>query len=210
MAKVTGLEKPEELPEKVKLLYGAVLQLLGEGCGPADITVSDITGRAGIGKGTAYDYFDSKEDIIVNAVIFLMGQILGKLAARLENAEGFPAQVECLLDWALGSPGDRKFSDRFLQIFTDQTYSGLLCRKVRERPLEPNPLAALIKRMVEEAAERGEVRADLPSEYVVNTICSRLLGLVAFRHLEEGGEEKLALIRPYVCRGILDEFCQKV
>ena len=62
MGRITGAEKQEELPEKVRLLYDAVFQLFVEGTDLADITVSGITGKAGIGKGTAYDYFDSRKN----------------------------------------------------------------------------------------------------------------------------------------------------
>ncbi len=52
--------KPEtenELKPKVRALYEAVLELLNENADISTMKVSDITSRAGIGKGTAYDYF---------------------------------------------------------------------------------------------------------------------------------------------------------
>ena len=56
-------QKPEtenELKPKVRALYEAVLELLNENADISTMKVSDITSRAGIGKGTAYDYFKSK------------------------------------------------------------------------------------------------------------------------------------------------------
>ena len=50
-----------ETNEKVLAMYRAVRELLEEGVNPEQIKVSDVTGRAGIGKGTAYEYFRSKE-----------------------------------------------------------------------------------------------------------------------------------------------------
>ena len=49
------LQKPKSMPElkpKVKALYDAVLELLNENADVNTLTVSDITKRAGIGKGT--------------------------------------------------------------------------------------------------------------------------------------------------------------
>ena len=54
----------EETRPKVLALYEAVLKLLDEGADINTLKVSDMTERAGIGKGTAYDYFKSKEEII--------------------------------------------------------------------------------------------------------------------------------------------------
>ncbi len=64
MSKITGMEPVQEIPPKVLLMYDAVQQLIGEGCSVSQIRVSSITERAGIGKGTAYEYFDSKEEIL--------------------------------------------------------------------------------------------------------------------------------------------------
>ena len=49
------------LPEKVRLLYEAVLAMVTNGWDINRMKVSDITAQAGIGKGTAYEYFSSKE-----------------------------------------------------------------------------------------------------------------------------------------------------
>ena len=67
------LQKPKSMPElkpKVKALYDAVLELLNENADVNALTVADITKRAGIGKGTAYDYFSCKEEIIAGAIIY--------------------------------------------------------------------------------------------------------------------------------------------
>ncbi len=65
-------QKPEtenELKPKVRALYEAVLELLNENADISTMKVSDITSRAGIGKGTAYDS-KSKEEIIACAVMY--------------------------------------------------------------------------------------------------------------------------------------------
>ena len=65
MSKITGLEAPNQVPPKVTAMYRAVSTLLREDKDISEMSVSMITGLAGIGKGTAYEYFDSKEEIIV-------------------------------------------------------------------------------------------------------------------------------------------------
>ena len=59
MSRITGWEERHQVPSKVLLMYQAVLQFMEEGADVASIRVSSITERAGIGKGTAYEYFDS-------------------------------------------------------------------------------------------------------------------------------------------------------
>ena len=61
MGKINGLEDISQVPPKVRQMYGAVIEMLEEGMDASGMRVSAITERAGIGKGTAYEYFDSKE-----------------------------------------------------------------------------------------------------------------------------------------------------
>ena len=56
--------------QKVLAMYQAVIEFINEGCDINTLKVADITGRAGIGKGTAYEYFSSKEEIISSAILY--------------------------------------------------------------------------------------------------------------------------------------------
>lgn len=59
----------EYLP-KEKAIYQAVIELFEEGADVNNLTVSEITARAGIGKGTAYEYFSGKEEMIAKAFFY--------------------------------------------------------------------------------------------------------------------------------------------
>ena len=50
----------EKLSPKVEALYKAVMELLLEGREVRKMKVSEITEKAGIGKGTAYEYFNAE------------------------------------------------------------------------------------------------------------------------------------------------------
>ena len=64
------IEKIAEPPEKMRRMYEAVSGLVKAKKEIADIKVSDITKAAGIGKGTAYEYFESKEELIAHALMY--------------------------------------------------------------------------------------------------------------------------------------------
>lgn len=59
-----------EYQPKEQAIYQAVLALFEEGADINNITVAEITGRAGIGKGTAYEYFSGKEEMIAKALFY--------------------------------------------------------------------------------------------------------------------------------------------
>ena len=61
-------ELEKQYPPKVKAMYEAVLELFASGRELGTLKVSEITAKAGIGKGTAYEYFSTKEEMIIGAI----------------------------------------------------------------------------------------------------------------------------------------------
>ena len=47
------------LSPKMTAVYQAVIELFTEGADLNNLTVAEITAKAGIGKGTAYEYFSN-------------------------------------------------------------------------------------------------------------------------------------------------------
>lgn len=57
--------------QKVLAMYQAVIEFINEGCDINTLKVADITGRAGIGKGTAYEYFffKGRDNLFCNFIL---------------------------------------------------------------------------------------------------------------------------------------------
>ena len=81
------------LSEKELLLYQAVIELLDEGMEVHQIKVSDITNRAGVGKGTAYEYFSSKEEMIAKAIYWHGNQRFLELVENLKRQKSLKDQL---------------------------------------------------------------------------------------------------------------------
>lgn len=96
MAERDLLQNP---PQKVLLIYHAVKDLICEGADINTMKVLDITERAGIGKGTAYEYFSSKEEIITKALAYEIREQFQELMLILEKSHGFKQQVDAILDF---------------------------------------------------------------------------------------------------------------
>lgn len=84
----------DDPPEKVLAMYQAVVELVRDGADVGSMKVSDITTRAGIGKGTAYEYFSSKEEIITNALAFDVMKKRKELAAIVDGPGSFAEKQE--------------------------------------------------------------------------------------------------------------------
>ncbi|MGN0205173.1 MAG: TetR/AcrR family transcriptional regulator [Coprococcus sp.] len=89
-----------EYPQKVLAIYEAVGRLIASGKDMEKLTVSDITREAGIGKGTAYEYFGSKDEIIGKAICFQMHKTVTAVNEKLTEADTLREQLELIMKWS--------------------------------------------------------------------------------------------------------------
>lgn len=207
MAKITGNEALDQIPAKVLQMYRAVVRLIAEGAEPVKLRVSTITEEAEIGKGTAYEYFDSKEEIVVCAVAYQMQTMIAALEKELLRRRSFREQLEYLLDEISTQEEQNNCFFRLVHLMTD---SSEFSRQIRQR-LESDTFrqyspVQMFRKVLGEAVERGELRSDLPMDYMVYTLGARILAYMVA--VSVGGiEMSLSQMRELVYQGILDELC---
>lgn len=86
---LVNLWEKKEYPPKVMQMNKAVLALLEEGKDINSLRVSEITQKAGIGKGTAYEYFKNKEEIIASGMEYNLANQVENLVERESDAKDF-------------------------------------------------------------------------------------------------------------------------
>lgn len=106
--------------DKIEKMYQAVILLLDEGSDINSIKVADITERAGIGKGTAYEYFESKEEIIANAMKYNMEKQTDALYRLNKTTGSFREMVMQTMDWM---ENNLKYRDSVVQFFKASQFS---------------------------------------------------------------------------------------
>lgn len=79
-------------------MFEAVLDLFASGRELSTLKVSEITAKAGIGKGTAYEYFSTKEEIIVGAIEYEAAKHFQIIIDLLEEGQSFPEIISRGLD----------------------------------------------------------------------------------------------------------------
>ena len=80
-------------PEKVIMIFNGITKLMSEGNKLHSIKVSDIAKAAGIGKGTIYEYFTSKEEILEKVLLYNMNIELSIVIEKINNANGFKSKI---------------------------------------------------------------------------------------------------------------------
>jgi len=74
--------------KEIAILRGTI-DLIKNGANPHAIKVSDIALSAGVGKGTIYDYFETKEEVISKAILFNIDNEIELLIGRIQTKDGF-------------------------------------------------------------------------------------------------------------------------
>ena len=157
--------------ERRERLFRAALDLFARQ-GFAETTVEDITNAADLGKGTFFNYFPSKEYILL---AFAEMQF-GKLKAAFEEMRAGNVPVPVFLR-SLGArmtqePVRNPAIIRIIlhTFLTDDS-------KVREPMLElQNRVIAIHTEMMRMGQERGEIRNDLPPEVIANVFRQTIFG----------------------------------
>lgn len=75
--------------KKEILVFEGFIKLIDEGVSLSSIKVADIAKSAGIGKGTVYEYFKNKEEVIAKSILYKMHKEFVNMIIKIESVEGF-------------------------------------------------------------------------------------------------------------------------
>lgn len=117
-------------PDKVMKMFDAVLELVSEKAELTSLKVQDITTRAGIGKGTAYEYFDSREDIILFALLYDYSKKIQRLQQRFQKQDSFQEQCYLVMDWLVENG---EYNSSFLHMLHWIFRDGDPCMEIQQK-----------------------------------------------------------------------------
>ena len=209
------MQKPQpqsELKPKVKAMYDAVLELLNEDADVNTMTVSDITKKAGIGKGTAYEYFKSKEEIIAGAVIYDAQKQGEESWERLEAIEDFEAKIRYCFRWVVECVQEQRAFARFM-LLSVQTggVRETIMKKMQEKHEEcvedgcMGAPMAILRGMCEQGRTNGSIRADISAEEAAYMLLGSLTSLVMYLGKQNKEEEfEPEKMQDLLCEGFLN------
>lgn len=204
---VIGMRE-QNLSPKVRALYEAVRQLMEEDSSLKDIKVSDITSRAGIGKGTAYDYFKNKEEIISSALFYHMNLICCQVKEKFDRMDSFGDMIKYALACMDQEIRQRDCFIKFIHILSDNgLISRLLQEKISSRDADSCMPEDLLKYMIDKGIDNGDIKEKLPRAYMSMTIASKLMVYAMYITDEEPEKVcKRVQMHKLICDSLLKEF----
>jgi AcrR family transcriptional regulator len=165
------VRRSAELRER---LFRAALVLFGKK-GYAETTVEDITEAADVGKGTFFNYFPTKEHILM-----AFGEMqLGKLEAIVHDTKrsDLPMQ-EVLRMLVLRMTEEPIRNPAIVRALLQANLSSVRVRGAMLRIHDRN--RALLGQLIRHGQERHEIRTDLPPEEIAQVWRQTIFGTLLF------------------------------
>ncbi len=193
-----------ELAPKVKAIYQAVIELFMDGADLNNLTVSEITAKAGIGKGTAYEYFSNKEEMIAGALFHELKKECQDMCGQLREEDGLYARMDRVLISMEKKIVEINCFVRAIHVLMDNSAVSGKLRELMETRKEEDMLVMDIVRMI--LASETETEDRLTNEenaYLSMAVFSKL---VCFALYQLDQENKIgvdsAAMREMICSGV--------
>lgn len=197
----------EYLP-KVKAIYQAVFELFEEGADLNSLTVSEITKKAGIGKGTAYEYFSDKEEMIAKAIFYNVEMFCQKINEGVAKEKSLYDKINfVLLTMERQAPHvDCLF--RLIHIVSSNLVTSSRFREVveQQRRFSESPSEKVVKGILEDVLRNRSIGSEEKKQYLVMSIYSKMLcyGMLLNEKRCSRIKERDTM-RALICRGVCKE-----
>lgn len=153
-------------------LYAAALHLIEQGCDPKAMKVQQIAEAAGIGKGTVYEYFTSKNEILHGMTLYIFDDELHRLQTNLQGcttrAELAAAVRDYLTDLARTRMG-------VYRIIVGSAAGFHLCDDP-DKDRRTEALRTLLHDTLQRLQDAGQIDAALDMDYCVYALLSAAAG----------------------------------
>lgn len=197
----------KEYSSKENAVYEAVISLLEEGGDVNNLTVAEITKKAGIGKGTAYEYFSDKEEMIAKALFYNAEVFCKQIHKGLDKEKNLYGKVNYILLKMEQHVPKANCIFRFIYMMTDNSTISRRMKELVEEVLATKISAInIIKKVLEDEFQNRETPSDEKMEYLVLSIYSKILCYAMFLNRDKyAQEEERACLRSMVSEGICRE-----
>ena len=194
MAEKIGLRKQKKFQARQRILDAAANRFEHQGF--ANTSIADIMRTANLGVGTFYNYFNSKEDVLLTLAKNLCEEVGKSISAASELN---PPSAE-LLELCCVCTAKVIDENRFiLPLFISASEHSDKPEQISQS-LSPG-FGDLFEEIILRGQERGEFRADVPTNIISEMIHS-IYQTTAFSKLEISFQENIRLKVKILLKGI--------
>lgn len=127
--------------------------------------IEDVAREAGIGKGTVYEYFESKQELFEEMVAYNGELYIQNIKNTLDAGGTFQEKFLALAKY------QTRLVKNHMTVFKNMACSKIMAREMGAIFLEHNEkVAEVLKNIAIEAVNKGELRSDVDPEIVASVI----------------------------------------
>jgi len=153
-----------------------------------EVLTDDIAQRLGIGKGTIYRYFDSKEDLYLAAISEGLNGLHQAILSVLEQEAPLYATVETVARTMIG----HLWRHRDFYVLMHRLEAKLKPEQRADWQSRRNEMTSMLCRVVERAVSRGEI-APLNSRMAVEMLFGMIRAACVYRDESDRPEDLIRL-----------------
>jgi TetR/AcrR family transcriptional regulator, fatty acid metabolism regulator protein len=151
------------------------------------VLTDEVAARAGVGKGSLYRQFASKEELYAAVVIEGFEQLLEQIRESLTHSASVRERVLTLVSHALNYFWQRR---QFFTILRDP--SALPRRQARKYFDQREEMSQLVTNLLEEGTASGEFRSSLNARIAAESLLGMLRGINFYRPDEVSLDEAVS------------------
>ena len=182
-----------------------MLELFEEGADINNLTVAKITGRAGIGKGTAYEYFSGKEEMIAKAFFYNGEMFCRQLYEGVCKEQTLGDKVNYVLLAMERQMTKTNCVFRLIHMMADNSpVSGWIRELLKEKKeIGVVPAEDVIRRVLDDELDGREIPSEDKMKYLMLSIYSKIFCYGMLLNDEKyQQEDQRVVIRGLVNRGL--------
>lgn len=161
---------PDIRKERETALYEAALRLIAKGVNPAAMKVQQIADEAGIGKGTVYEYFASKDEILQGMALYCFDTEIARIAVLMEPCTTLQELEDAVMAYLQDLSGTR--------MGTYQVIASSIGARENLRGMDEcvQALRGVLHRTMAALRQKGEINPALPDDYCDLALLSAAAG----------------------------------
>jgi TetR/AcrR family fatty acid metabolism transcriptional regulator len=186
MAKQVNTKRQEQARETKNRIYTSAIELM-ERKGFENITIADISEKAGVSVGAFYHYFDSKNDILAE-IFHRVDEYFSTQVVKSLGKDSIPKQIVEFFDYYA----------RFNVASGVETTQQLFNPKIKFFIEEGRPMLEILHDLILTGQKKNEIRGDIDANELVRYLFVMARGVVFEWSLYDGNYDLEAKMHKYM------------
>ncbi len=191
-----GRREQKKIKARNEILDTAVVLFSEKGF--MDTSIADIMNTAGMGLGTFYNYFSSKEDVLLSLLNRFTGTLSDELRTIMANNTSSKVILAEMVLFTARLVGKNRY---LLPLLFTGAMTHAKGRSGRPAGLQPPEFMGVFLKLIKEGQAKGEFRQDVTAE-IISEMFHSMFQAAAYSHIDIPFEKNIEMKLKLIIAGI--------